>query len=441
MRALARPGAAIQFGPFLEYARRRLRDVDTRMLRSLIPGTGYVPDVLTPTPRFAPSFRVQLEEVRATPAEAFADQVAWMECDPGTTREWKARTATTRAFAVQHPERVLPVVADQLEHYWRAVLEPIWERLNRSLDHDIRDRTFLAEHSGTAAMLSSVDERVSWDGSTLSVRSRYQLSTTLGAAGIAFVPSVFSQSEVLTALSLEPMLVYPRTLASDFWSERPESADPLEPWLRSDAVLVSTASVQSPLFESSAGRRRRPRLVGCNPMFRPTLSTVGRRVLVVTADDADETAAVPLTAALQGRGAVVERLGPADHEAVMTVTQVLPHAALLAVASVLASSSIDPALVWRLAPPPARTVLAGAARILDANPHVYAEIQQADGAEDIRARLAEAVLALGTDTADDLAERLAKVRDGLSEIIGPAATVAADLSALHGSVRGTNGVA
>lgn len=219
-----------------------------------------------------------------------------------------------------------------------------------------------------------------------------------------------------------------------------EVADSIEPWLPSDAVLVSTASVQSPLFESSAGRGRRPRLVGCNPMFRPTLSTVGRRVVVVTAEDADETAAAPLSAALRGSGALVERLGPADHDAVMAFTQVLPHAALLAVASVLASSPVDPALVWRLAPPPARTMLAGAARILDANPHVYADIQQADGAEDIRARLAAEVRALGTDTADNLAERLAEVRAGLSEIIEPAATVAADLYGLSGSVQASNGM-
>lgn len=217
------------------------------MLRSLVPSTGYVPDVLTPSPRFAPSFRTQLEEVRATPAEEFAAQVDWMERDPGTTREWKARTATARTFAVQHPEQALPVVADQLESYWRAVLEPIWGRLDHSLSHDIRDRTLLAERGGTAAMLSSVNERVSWDGTTLSVRSTYDFSTTMGGAGIAFVPSVFSQSEVLTMLPpLEPMLVYPRTLARDFWSEEPEDPDPLSNLLgRVRATILH--SVRSPV--------------------------------------------------------------------------------------------------------------------------------------------------------------------------------------------------
>lgn len=205
-----------------------------------------------------------------------------------------------------------------------------------------------------------------------------------------------------------------------------EVADSIEPLLRSDALLVSTASVQSPLFDTAAGRRRRRRLVGCNPMFRPTLSTAGRRVLLVTTADADETAALPLRDALQSSGALVEPR-PADHDALMAVTQVLPHAALLAVASVLASSSIDPALVWRLAPPPARTVLACAARILEANPHVYADIQRADGAAEIRARLADGVLALGTDTTGELAERLTALRGSLSEIVAPAAALAAEL--------------
>ncbi|AZZ55930.1 hypothetical protein [Rathayibacter iranicus] len=110
LRALARPGAASQFGPFLEYARGRLRGVDIRVLRSLVPSTGYVPDVLTPSPRFAPSFLTQLEEVRATPAEEFAAQVDWMARDPGTTRQWKARTATARAFlqATDLPETIAP---------------------------------------------------------------------------------------------------------------------------------------------------------------------------------------------------------------------------------------------------------------------------------------------------------------------------------------------
>lgn len=212
-------------------------------------------------------------------------------------------------------------------------------------------------------------------------------------------------------------------------------AESIEPMLGANAVFVSTASVQSPLFESPAGVRRRRQLVGCNPMFRPTLDTEGRSVLVVVTADADEEAVTALGDALEGVGAIVERLSPAEHDAVVALTQVLPHAALIAVASVLADSSVDPGLLWRLAPPPARVMFAGAARILDSSAHVYADIQRAAGAEDIRTRLAENVSALGAGGTEDLADRLGILRSSLATVVGPAAALAADLYELTGTAR------
>jgi DNA-binding transcriptional ArsR family regulator len=230
LRAIASKRPDPRFAPFFEHARTRMGELDLRMLRALVPGSGYVPDVLTPAPSFAPSFRTQLEALRATRPEEFAAQVAWMDGDPGTDRGWKSRTAGARRLAVQHPERALALVADQLDRYWNAVIDPAWATISAALDQDIRDRTRIAERSGTSTMLGTVNERVRWDGVTLSVRSTYDFTTQMDGGGIALVPSVFSQGEVLTMLPpIEPMLVYPRPIDASIWqaSSDPDAADPL----------------------------------------------------------------------------------------------------------------------------------------------------------------------------------------------------------------------
>ncbi|MFI9640503.1 prephenate dehydrogenase dimerization domain-containing protein [Micromonospora sp. NPDC051925] len=155
-------------------------------------------------------------------------------------------------------------------------------------------------------------------------------------------------------------------------------ADWLATVVGTDAVLVSTCSVQQPLFAALATADHAPRLVGVNPMFSPTLDSAGRPVaLVRTASDAVTDL---LRRRLSAGGMLVTELTPDAHDEAMSYLQALPHAVLLAYLQALVESPVEPAVLLRLAPPPARTLLALACRILSAPPEIYWDIQHANAA-------------------------------------------------------------
>lgn len=194
-----------------------------------------------------------------------------------------------------------------------------------------------------------------------------------------------------------------------------------------DTVLVPMSSVQAPLFAKHVGLECGRRIVGCNPMFRPTLAADGRVVLVVAREDAVDSAVEAVSSTIAAGGAVVEHLDPSQHDALVAMTQVVPHAALLAVAASVAASGIDLALLWRVAPPPARVVLAASARILESTPHVYVDIQRAPGADIARASLAEELGRLAAMSAPQMTEHLIGLRGPLAQLLPEAGALAAQL--------------
>ncbi|MGV9563449.1 ArsR/SmtB family transcription factor [Streptomyces sp. NPDC003480] len=216
---LASPEGRRQHLPWVSDIQARLKGVDLRPLRAVIPPSGYIPDFLTPPPGTAPaSLTAELEAVRATAPEDFVQEVAWMTADTGTPPAWRAGAASLHRQMLARPERAIGRLTDQLHTYWRLALEPYWRRLQRELHHDIRSRMHIMEGSGAASVFSSLHERVGWDGSRLSVHSTYEFHNKLDGQGIVLVPSIFCGSEVLTMLPpLQSMVVYPRPGVADIW--------------------------------------------------------------------------------------------------------------------------------------------------------------------------------------------------------------------------------
>ena len=145
-----------------------------------------------------------------------------------------------------------------------------------------------------------------------------------------------------------------------------------------DAVIVSTCSVQEPVFARAAKLGMQQEVLGLNPMFAPDLAPAGRPVVLVGQHPSAETGR--LRAQLEGHGMVVEFMDPQTHDSTMSVLQALPHAAVLAFAAALAAQPLDVRALMRVAPPPFRVLIALACRILAAPPEVYWDIQQASSA-------------------------------------------------------------
>lgn len=155
--------------------------------------------------------------------------------------------------------------------------------------------------------------------------------------------------------------------------------------------IVTTSSVQAPYFEVHREPKSRGTLVGFTPMFSPALPAEDRPILVI-ADARSRPAAVDqLIEWAWTVGAAPTVVSPDEHDDAVRLVQILPHAAALGVAGVLASSGTDARTLWSIAPPPAKVLLAVLARILGGSREVYGDIQRAASAQDVRDQLREAV--------------------------------------------------
>ncbi|MEU4875605.1 prephenate dehydrogenase dimerization domain-containing protein [Streptomyces sp. NPDC021608] len=213
------------------------------------------------------------------------------------------------------------------------------------------------------------------------------------------------------------------------------------PWLAGctgpGTVVVSTCSVQLPLFAAAAEQGLRAPLRGVNPMFSPTLPSAGQSVVVIApgtgrpagsgGDDAGDGGDAGertdahvrrLSARLEAGSMTVSVMDPAGHDAAMSVLQALPHAAVLSFVDALLAAPVEVPTLMRIAPPPARTLVALACRILAAPPEIYWDIQRANAlGGDRRRELSSSLLRLDAlveeDRADDFRAALASAARGL----------------------------
>lgn len=151
--------------------------------------------------------------------------------------------------------------------------------------------------------------------------------------------------------------------------------------------LVTTASVQAPFFDALERHPRRESLVGFVPMFNPELVTGGRPLAVVAEPGTRPASVEQAVQWAESAGTTPTRLTPGEHAQAVELLQVLPHAASLGVAGVLASSGADITKLWRIATPPARLHIAVLARILGGVRDVYGDIQASESASRVRQEL------------------------------------------------------
>ncbi|MFF8102513.1 prephenate dehydrogenase dimerization domain-containing protein [Streptomyces sp. NPDC016640] len=209
------------------------------------------------------------------------------------------------------------------------------------------------------------------------------------------------------------------------------------PWLagsaRPEAVLVSTCSVQLPLFEAASEHGLRSPLRGVNPMFSPTLPPAGQSVVLIapgavpgepapgdrpTGTDDTDPQVRRMSERLRAGSMTVSVMDPAGHDAAMSVLQALPHAAVLSFVDALLAAPVDVPTLMRIAPPPARTLVALACRILAAPPEIYWDIQRANaegGArrKDLTASLRRLDALVDADRSADFRAVLASAAEGL----------------------------
>ncbi|MCG2843112.1 MULTISPECIES: prephenate dehydrogenase dimerization domain-containing protein [unclassified Photobacterium] len=177
---------------------------------------------------------------------------------------------------------------------------------------------------------------------------------------------------------LDPVLTEKIKAASGVVFALPESVAAASlavyaPLLTSVDVVVNTCSVQVPFHQIAADCLPSVSVVGVNPMFSPKLACHGRPVIVC--EQVQSQAGAMMSALLARQGMDVSQMNPSDHDNNMALCQALPHAAILSFLTALVDEGCDIKVIYQIAPPPMKTLLSLAARILANEPETYWDIQ------------------------------------------------------------------
>lgn len=197
----------VEFGHWRrESAQRLSRDPRSsqavRILRTVVPDSGYIPDFLTPTVT-GESLEAGLEKVQATPRARLTREL---------TRFAATRPVPGWVGGPHEPAGAsLRLVSDALRASFRGLLEPHWRHVRSAVADDVAVRTRSVLDGGSAALLRSLHPFARWDPPYLHVDYPVDRELRLAGRGLVLVPSYFCwrRPTGLADPGLDPVLVYP----------------------------------------------------------------------------------------------------------------------------------------------------------------------------------------------------------------------------------------
>lgn len=237
LRLLCHPERA---GPHLPWLRRTSDEldaarVDLDAVRLVIPGTGYLPDFLTP-PATSPTARLE-------------DELALLSATPQTVVRREIEHAyrghrRPRALSelIAEPRRAVSRFAGAIEGFWRVALEPRWPRVRALLDADIEHRARRLTAEGAAGLLRDLHPLVRWYRDRLEVATSFEGRVALEGRGLLLMPTVFLWHGPAPIIypPWQPTLIYPARGLELLWDEPAHRADALDRVLgRSRSALLA----------------------------------------------------------------------------------------------------------------------------------------------------------------------------------------------------------
>lgn len=203
-----------------ERLRRRLPrhpGFDLQHLLTLTGNHGWIPDVLAPRP--------SLDAGRPE------EQLAAIEgADPETARNDLRRLRQLRpgsAVARMNEDEYLARTAEAMTGYWREVLRPLWNRVERIVAADITHHGAVLTGQGLAATLPGLHANLSFSGGVVRVAMASQKVVRAAGRGLWFVPSVFRWPWFTVQLGEEPVISYAARGAGQVWIDERRGDDGL----------------------------------------------------------------------------------------------------------------------------------------------------------------------------------------------------------------------
>jgi DNA-binding transcriptional ArsR family regulator len=210
--------------PWAARARRALPGTDLSALVAAMCVEGRCPDFLTPPPDpSAPTFREELERLRATPPDVIFEEVEAL------VREEKALFGLPREkerlleVFLKDPEGSLARLVDALARYHELTIAPHLPRILEHLEGDAIRRGQALALGGVEALLSGLNPMADYAGGVLKLDKAHEAVIEPARRGITLVPCAFAwpRVEVLVRPGYRPTLAYgPRGVAK-LWTGSP----------------------------------------------------------------------------------------------------------------------------------------------------------------------------------------------------------------------------
>ena len=256
--------------------------------------------------------------------------------------------------------------------------------------------------TGIDCQLPNLEDRRLWNGGDF--RRRFILSDAT-APDNEVHRAVKSADVVIIALSIE---LFRNTLLA------------IRDYINPSSLLVETLSVKLPPGAYTKLLPDGAEFLGINPLFAPSLEWKDRPVLAVPHKDGPRSKEFLRSLAVSG--AQFATIQAKDHDKLLARRQGATHAAALALGALLQNEqNLNMATNIPLAfgPPPYQLLLMVLARILNSDPHIYADIQTLnDNASTVREELRKALTKLDGSYEDviDFIESMKSLKSPLLEV-------------------------
>ena len=239
LRVLHDPSRQHMYRPWLSAVRGHLGGLRLDLLTALAPTGRYQPDFLLPPP--TGPWGVLAEELDAVAAAPPATVRAELE----KVCEGRPLPAVLRPL-YEDPASHLPAVVQEMDRYWQAAVQPVWQRLRALSTADLAYRMEQFADGGVARVLENLHPEIAFANDLLQIdkpqhcHHRFDLAGT----GIVLMPCVFTWPTVGVDCGGvdQPVLVYPPRGVAELWQQpRAEQTDPLAALVgRTRATLLAT---------------------------------------------------------------------------------------------------------------------------------------------------------------------------------------------------------
>jgi DNA-binding transcriptional ArsR family regulator len=224
LRVLHDPRRQHMYGRWLSSVQGQLRGLRLDLLTALAPTGRYLPSFLLPPPSGPWGVLTdQLDAIAVTPPAA-------VRAELDKVREGEPLPTVLRPL-YQDPAAHLPAVVQEMQRYWQAAIQPVWERLRALCMADLAYRMEQFASGGLARVLTDLHPDITFERDLLQIDKPHHCHYHFDLAGAGILmPCVFTWPTLSVDCDDvdQPVLIYPPRGVAELSDEPPaEQADPL----------------------------------------------------------------------------------------------------------------------------------------------------------------------------------------------------------------------